>query len=51
MLNKIRYAYHLTACEKIIKKNKYYELDRKFIRHKRKLNKLITHNKHKVRGL
>lgn len=58
MFDKIRYSYHLTACEKIIDKYKYidhytYELDKRFVYHKRKLNKLITHKRRnkKVREL
>lgn len=47
MFDKIRYAYHLTACEKMIKKYKNidhytYELNKMFAWHKRKLNKLMT---------
>lgn len=46
MLNKIRYAYHLTACEKIMKKYKYtYELNKRFIWHRRRLNKLMLNLK------
>lgn len=47
MFNKIRYAYHLTACERMIEKYKYidhstYELTKRFKWHKRKLNELMT---------
>ena len=47
MFNKIKYAYHLTACEKMIKKYKYidhstYELNKRFKWHKRKLHELMT---------
>ena len=56
MFDKIRYSYHLTACEKMIDKYKYidhytYELDKRFIYHKRKLNKLMTRINNRVRGL
>lgn len=51
MFNKIRYAYHMTACEKMIKKYKYdrfaYESDERFKRHKRKLNELMTRTNNK----
>lgn len=47
MFNKLRYAYHLTACEKMIKKFTYidhctYELSERYKWHKRRLNKLMT---------
>lgn len=53
MFNKIRYAYHLTACEKMIKNYKYidhntYELDKRFIWHKRRLNKLMLNLNKKI---
>lgn len=54
MFNKLRYAYHLTVCEKMIKKYTYidhstYKLTKRYLYHKRKLNKLMTqiHNKSK----
>lgn len=37
MLDTTRYAYHLTTCEKMIKKNKYYELNKRHKWHRRKL--------------
>ena len=47
MFNNLRYTYHFTACEKMIKKYTYidnhtYELNERFKWHKRKLNKLMT---------
>lgn len=47
MFNKLRYAYHLTACERMIEKYTYidhstYELTKRYKWHKRKLNKLMT---------
>lgn len=47
MFNNLRYAYHLTACKKMIKRYTYidnytYELNERFKWHKRKLNKLMT---------
>lgn len=56
MFDKLRYAYHLTACERMIKKYKYinhdtYELDKRFIWHKRMLNKLMLKLKQKDRVL
>lgn len=56
MFDKIRYAYHLTACKRMIKKYKYinhdtYELNKRFIWHKRRLNKLMLKLKQKDRVL
>lgn len=46
MFDKIRYAYHLTCCERMIKNYTYierdYELNKKFKWHKRKLNELMV---------
>lgn len=47
MFNKIRYAYHLTACERMIEKFTYishstYKLNPMYKWHKRQLNKLMT---------
>ena len=46
MFDKIRYAYHLSNCERMIKNYKYinddYELDNRFKWHKRKLNELMV---------
>lgn len=47
MFNKIRYAYHLTACEGMIEKFTYishstYKLNPMYKWHKRQLNKLMT---------
>ena len=46
MFDKIRYAYHLTCCERMIKNYSYierdYELNKKFKWHKRKLNELMV---------
>ena len=46
MFDKIRYAYHLSNCERMIKNCKYinddYELDNHFKWHKRKLNELMV---------
>ena len=47
MFNKIRYAYHMTACENMIKEYKYidnstYKLTKRYKWHKRKLNELMT---------
>lgn len=54
MFNKLRYAYHLTACEKMIKKGTYidystYEPTKRYKWHKRKLNKIVAriYNKRK----
>lgn len=47
VFNKLIYAYHLNACEKMIEKYKYidhstYELTKKFKWHRKKLNELMT---------
>lgn len=46
MFDKIRYAYHLTSCERMIKNYSYiesdYELNKKFKWHRRKLNELMV---------
>lgn len=43
MFNTLRYAYHLIACEKIIKSDySAYELNKRYKWYKRKLNKLMT---------
>lgn len=47
MFKKLRYAYHLSVCERMIRKGKYinhttYQLTEKFKRHRNKLNKLMT---------
>ena len=55
MFNKLRYSYHLTACERMIKKYNYidnstYELDKRFKWHRKRLNDLmIAINRRKKR--
>ena len=55
MFNKLRYSYHLTACEGMIKKYRYvdpstYELDKRFRWHRKRLNDLVlTINRRKKR--
>ena len=55
MFDKLRYSYHLTACERMIKKYNYidhstYELNRRFKWHRKRLNDLmITVNRRKKR--
>lgn len=55
MFDKLRYSYHLTACERMIKKYNYidhstYELNRRFKWHRKRLNDLmVTVNRRKKR--
>ena len=55
MFNKLRYSYHLNACERMIKKYRYidhstYELDKRFRWHRKRLNDLVlTINRRKKR--
>ena len=46
MFNKLRYSYHLSACERMIEKYRYidpstYELDKRFRWHRKRLNDLV----------
>ena len=56
MFNKLRYSYHLSACERMIKKYRYidpstYELDKRFRWHRKRLNDLmLTINRRKKRA-
>ena len=55
MLTKIRYAYHLSACKRMIKNSTYidhstYELTPKYKWHMRQLHKLMTQVNIKRKG-